>query len=210
VNSLHPNQSKILDSLLDNPEGLGLDELSKCLGISKSATKEHLLKIDSMGLIRFIDSKGGIGRPKRKYLLTEEGHEVFPKQYSWLSSTILEFLVEDLGQKKMGKTMEKLAVKVYSSMKSRFENKKNFPELLGELTKVLNELGYKIRLKQSDLRKGAIIEASNCVYHSVAKNHPELCQFDISFIENATNTNVTMESCIAKGASTCRFCLKKK
>ncbi len=210
MSKLHKNQEKILDLLLEYPEGLGLSELSEKMNISKSAVKEHILKIDALGFIRFIDSTGGIGRPKRKYLLTDEGHDVLPKQYSWLSSTILEYLLEDMGEKETAKIMKGLASKVYKSMEARFTTKPSFLEKLTELSNTLNELGYRARVKQSDLRKGAIIEATNCVYHSVAKDHPELCQFDILFIEKSTNTNVVMESCIAKGGATCRFCLTKK
>jgi len=93
-------------------------------------------------------------------------------------------------------------------MKERFEGKPR-AEMLAEVSKALNELGYRSYLKQSDVRKGAVIEANNCVYHSVAKAHPELCQFDIQFLESATGLNVKMESCIARGGSVCRFCLTK-
>lgn len=210
MSQLHKNQEKILDLLLEYPEGLSLGDLSSKMNISKSAVKEHLLKVDALGFIKFIDATGGIGRPKRKYLLTDEGHEALPKQYSWLSSTILEYLLEDMGERETAKMMKGLALKVYKSMEPRFKQKTSFLERLTELSKALNELGYRARIKQSDLRKGAIIEATNCVYHSVAKDHPELCKFDISFIEKSTNTNVTMVSCIAKGGATCKFCLTKK
>jgi predicted ArsR family transcriptional regulator len=74
----------------------------------------------------------------------------------------------------------------------------------------MNELGYRASLKQSDLRKGAVVEATNCVYHVVAKRHPELCQFDVKFMENATGMKVKLESCIAKGGAVCRFCINKR
>lgn len=115
-----------------------------------------------------------------------------------------------MGEKETANMVKGLATKVYKSMETRFTQKSSFLARLTELSKVLNELGYRARIKQSDLRKGAIIEATNCVYHSVAKDHPELCKFDISFIEKSTNTNVVLESCIAKGGATCRFCLTKK
>jgi predicted ArsR family transcriptional regulator len=82
--------------------------------------------------------------------------------------------------------------------------------VLEEITRALNELGYRASLKQSDVRKGAIIEATNCVYHSVAKRHPALCQFDVQFLQNASGLKVKLETCIARGGSVCRFCLRDK
>lgn len=208
METLHLNQKKILEYLLKYNGGATLEELAEHLGVTKTAVKEHLIKVDRLGYITFEDTKGSVGRPRRKYMLSSEGHEAFPKQYSWLSNVLLELLAEDLGPKMVSKIMKDLGNKVATSMESRFKEK-NSVELLKEISKALNELGYRSFLKQSDLRKGAIIEANNCVYHSVAKDHPELCQFDIQFIEKASGMKVTLESCIAKGGNSCRFCIKK-
>lgn len=206
---LHENQRKILDYLLNHAEGATLDEISAHLEISKTAAKEHVLKVEALGYLTFADSKGTVGRPKRRYLLTPEGHEAFPRQYSWLSNVLLEHLAKDLGPRGVVRIMNDLAVGVARSMEARFRNAKDAPALLAEVTAALNELGYRAALKQSDLRKGGVIEATNCVYHSVAKRHPELCQFDVRFMKSATGLDVKLESCIARGASVCRFCLRK-
>ncbi len=206
---LHENQKKILEYLLDHRSGATLDELAAHLGVTKTAAKEHIIKIDGLGLLTYHDIKGAVGRPRRQYLLSDQGNEAFPRQYSWLSNTLLEFLTEDIGPQKTAKMMESLAEKVVESMKSRFQSPQS-SEKMAEITKALNELGYRAILKQSDLRKGAVIEATNCVYHAVAKNHPELCRFDIKFIEKASgDMNVKLESCIARGGSVCRFCIRK-
>ncbi|MFS4459256.1 helix-turn-helix transcriptional regulator [Bdellovibrio sp. HCB2-146] len=207
---LHANQKKILEYLLDHSSGATLDEIAKHLGITKTAAKEHVIKIENLGLLSYEDIKGGVGRPRRHYLLSSEGHEVFPRQYSWLSNVLLEFLAEDVGSASLSRMMESLAKRVSESMKARFEKRQSTADLLVEITKALNELGYRAQLKQSDLRKGAVIEATNCVYHSVAKAHPELCRFDTKFIESASGgMNVKLESCIARGGAVCRFCIRK-
>lgn len=210
MKGLHQNQQKILNYLLERPDGATLDELSSHLEITKTAVKDHIIKIENLGYLSFADSKGSVGRPRRRYLLSEEGHDAFPKQYSWLSNVLLELLAQDLGKEGVVQLMRNLADKVAKSMESKFMNARSSVELLNQVTVTLNELGYRATLKQSDLRKGAVIEATNCVYHSVAKEHPELCGFDVRFIENASGMSVKLESCIARGGSVCRFCLRKK
>ncbi len=206
---MHVNQKKIMEYLLDHRAGATLEELAEHLGVTKTAAKEHLIKIETLGLLSYHDQKGSVGRPRRFYTLSEKGNETFPRQYSWLSNIILELLSEEMGPLKTAKMMERLAVKVSESMKPRFENARSSAELMSEIAKALNELGYRAALKQSDLRKGAIIEATNCVYHTVAKDHPELCRFDTKFIEQATGgMNVRLESCIARGGASCRFCIR--
>jgi len=208
MQGLHENQKKILDFLLERSDGVTLEEIAEHLEVTKTAAKEHLLKLDHHGYIQFTDVKGNVGRPRRLYSLSPAGQEVFPRQYSWLSNVLLELLAQDFGPKVVSKIMRDLGKKVAASMRERFEGKPR-PEMLAEVSKALNELGYRSYLKQSDVRKGAVIEANNCVYHSVAKAHPELCQFDIQFLESSTGLKVKMESCIARGGSICRFCLTK-
>ncbi len=209
MRGLHENQNRILEYLLDHPDGATLEEIAEHLELSKTGAKEHLLKIEDLGYLHYSDSKGSVGRPRRRYLLSPAGMEVFPRQYSWLSNALLELLAEDLGEEKVARIMRDLADKVADSMEPRFRQARKAPELLAELVAVLNELGYRAALKQSDLRKGAVLEATNCVYHSVAKLHPELCKFDVQFIARASKMDVKLESCIARGGSVCRFCLQK-
>lgn len=211
MHGLHKNQEEILNYLLEHKGGATLDELASHLKITKTAVKAHLIKIEHLGYLTYSDSKGGVGRPRRRYLLSQDGMDAFPKQYSWLSSVLLEHLAESTGPESVAKIMDAMAGKIAKSMEPKFQNAKNSPELFKLVSETLNELGYRSSLRQSDLRKGAIIEATNCVYHSVAQKHPALCRFDIKFIENVTGgMNVKLESCIARGGSVCRFCIKKK
>jgi DeoR family suf operon transcriptional repressor len=210
MRDMHANQRKILDFLLEHKTGATLEELAHHLGITNTATKEHILKVEALGYLSYVDTKGAIGRPRRRYILSEEIHDAFPKQYSWLSTVLLELLAQNLGKDGVTHLMTELADKVAGSMARQFENASSSSDLLARMAGALNELGYRMSVKQSDLRKGAVLEATNCVYHNVAKQHPELCRFDIRFIENVSKMDVKLESCIARGGSVCRFCLKEK
>lgn len=208
---LHKNQQKILEFLLSRPEGAVLETIAEHLQVTKTAAKEHVIKVEGMGYIEYHDQSGLVGRPRRFYKLSAAGHESFPRQYSWLSNVLLKFLATDMGPKRISAMMESIAIEVADGMKDRFSSKKNNVELFSEISKAMNELGYRASVKQSDLRKGAVLEATNCVYHSVAKAHPELCKFDLKFIEMASGgLEVKLEKCIARGGDTCRFCIRKK
>src|SRR6185437_1207069 len=169
MKSLSDRQKQILEQLLDHPEGTTLDELAGRLGITNTAIKEHIVKLESLGYIHYTDATGSVGRPRRRYHLSQEAHEAFPKQYSWLSNVLLELLSEEMGTQGVGQLMKTLAEKVADSTKEKFKDVKNSGELITKLAETLSDLGYRASVKQKDVRKGAIIEATNCVYHSVAK-----------------------------------------
>lgn len=199
----------ILNFLLAHKEGSTLEELVVHLGITKTAVREHLVKLEHNGYLNYQDSKGSVGRPRRRYLLSEQGHDAFPKQYSWLSNVLLELLAQDMGAEAVSRLMKSLATKVATSMESRLTQASSMAERLKLISGIMNELGYQTVLKQNHIRKGAVLEATNCVYHSVAKQHPELCTFDVQFLKNVSGLNVRLESCIARGGDVCRFCLNK-
>lgn len=211
MHGLHENQTKILDFLKEQSDGSTLDQIADYLKLSKTATKQHLLRIDGLGFIHFKDIKGEVGRPRRVYFLSEKGHESFPRQYSWLSDSLLKLLTKEQGASFVGNLMVKLAQEMTESMQHEFNKANSAKDRLDIINNIMNELGYKSVIKQRDFRKGAILEATNCVYHSVAKNNPELCKFDVEFIKQASNgMDVKLEKCISRGDATCRFCIRKK
>ncbi|WP_374001095.1 helix-turn-helix transcriptional regulator [Bdellovibrio bacteriovorus] len=209
MRTLHSNQQLILKYLLGYKDGATLDEISEHIGITKTAVKEHILKLENYGYLTFTDARGAVGRPRRRYQLTNDGHDVFPKQYSWLSNVLLELLAEDLERDGIAKLMKSLGEKVALSMGDKFKDLTP-KELIIKINEVMNDLGYQTAIKQSDIRKGVVLEATNCVYHAIAQKHPELCSFDVHFLKKASGMSVKLESCIARGGSVCRFCLTKE
>ncbi len=49
------------------------------------------------------------------------------------------------------------------------------------------------------------VEAFNCVFHGLAKQHPQVCKFDLAYMEAATGKRVHHMECIVRGGHVCRF-----
>lgn len=206
MNQLHARQQAILNHLLENPEGATVDDLLPVIGVTKTAAKEHVNQLQHMGYVAFRDVRSGVGRPKRIYVLSEQGAEAFPRQYSWLSSALLGQLALDLEPRQVSKIMRSIAKSVAGGLEPAL-SRLSEAERLVQIVKTMNELGYRARLTTDKKSDTAVIEAVNCVYHTVAKAHPKLCEFDIEFLTATSKKEVKMESCVARGGSSCRFCL---
>ena len=209
MKNLHENQRKILEHLLSHHEGASLDELAAHLGLTRTAVQQHVLRLLDLGYLAYSDTKGAVGRPRRRYLISDQGIDAFPKQYSWLANAILAQLAQDLGPVGAKAFMQNPAGAVAASLDSQVGPSDPPAQRLRKVTALMNELGYRAVLKPGGATSEAAIEAVNCVYHSVAKVHPELCQFDVSLIEQVSGMSVRLETCIAKGGSVCRFCVAK-
>lgn len=209
MKNLPDNQRKILEHLLGHHEGASLDELAAHLALTRTAVQQHVLRLLDFGYLTYADTKGAVGRPRRRYLISDEGIDTFPKKYSWLANAILAQLAADLGPGGARAFMKNLAGAVAASLESPVNPADPPAQRLRKVTALMNDLGYRAVLKPGEAPGEAAIEAVNCVYHSVAKGHPELCQFDVSLIEQASGMSVHLETCIAKGGAVCRFCVSK-
>lgn len=204
---LSDTQTKIMDTLLKSPEGKTADELVTRIGITKTAVREHLDRLSALGYLRFEDERGGVGRPRRRYLVSSEGAAAFPKQYSWLSNQMLSELSHTLSEAELDGFMKRLAERVYDENASSLRSPD--PEIrLRLLAKLMNDLGYRAKLRNAG-DAVATIEAFNCVYHDVAKTNPRLCEFDLQLIRLSTQGEVSLDSCLARGGGSCRFTCRR-
>lgn len=202
-------QQEIMDFLLaKGRDGADILELVQHLKITKTAVRGHLQSLEQLGFIQFKDSSTGVGRPRRLYLLTPTGAEAFPRQYSWLSNELLSLIAETSSSTEVVRLMQALAKKVAKNFEDSKDTKP--ADRLKSAVALLNNLGYRAQLKQTDVRKGAVVEAINCVYHSVAQRHPELCSFDVQLLRSTTQMDVKLETCIARGGQSCRFCFTRR
>ena len=49
------------------------------------------------------------------------------------------------------------------------------------------------------------VEAFNCVFHALARQHPQVCKFDLAYMEAATGRRIHHMECIVRGGHVCRF-----
>ena len=76
-------------------------------------------------------------------------------------------------------------------------------ETAAALADQLDALGYEARAVKRDGEMQ--VEAYNCVFHELAKAHPDICRFDLAFMEAATGRSVQHLECLVRGGHACRF-----
>jgi DeoR family transcriptional regulator, suf operon transcriptional repressor len=198
-----PRQQQLLQVLLENKSGLTVDELSKSLGITRTAVNQHLLVLESSGYL----AKGRLtktgGRPGHTYVLTQQGYDLFPKQYAWFSQLLLDFLQKQVGQDVVENYMTRLGVELSKSLRERIKGTTP-EERIVEVAAIMQELGYDAYAEQTENRLPAI-KAHNCVYHHLAKSNREVCQLDISLLSSLLNAEIKHTTCMATGDQCCQF-----
>jgi len=200
-------QRTVLNLLLENKEGLTIDQMAASLGITRTAVREHVGSLERDRLVApgaFALSTGG--RPGRRYALTARGLAMFPKHYDLMARMLLEALTQRLGSAEAERELRALGAKLATQLKSKVAGR-SLPERARAVAALMRELGYEASARESGETS---IEALNCVYHELAQADQTVCALDLALIEDLTDAQVEHRACMARGDNACVFCLRQK
>ena len=187
---------------------MSIGEIAQTLGISRTAVQQHFVVIENEEYIRKNTLNKTAGRPVTIYVITDKGINYFPKQYAWFSELVLSDLQEEIGSERFKIFMQKLGTKLAENLVAQFEGE-NLDKRMDELASIMTELGYQIETEDDGHSDGITIKAHNCVYHDLALNYNELCDFDLALMSTLLKQEVKQLTCMAKGDCACQFKIKK-
>lgn len=202
-------QHQILELLLENKDGLSIDELARQLDISRAAVQQHFVVLERDGLIKKKRLDKTAGRPVSVYELTDNGINYFPKQYAWFSEIILSNLLGEISAERFAAYMQKLGHQVAGQLQKRLKGK-DLEARVGELAQIMNELGFQVKTGKENETGKQTLQAYNCVYHDLAKKHQAICEFDLALMSALLDKNIKHATCMAKGDCACRFIVEEK
>ena len=203
------SRRQVLAHLLERKSGSTVDDMIASVGLSRTAVNQHLMVLEREGFVlRKDESRKTGGRPGRLYVLTEEGTNLFPKKYAWFSRLLIQTLREQMGEDQLSRYMFDLGVKMSADLIPRLVGK-NRVERVDEIVKVMNEAGFRATTITSERGdKIPRVQCTNCVYHDLSKDYPEVCRFDIGFLSGLMGADVEHQSCMQRGGNACRFRFK--
>ncbi len=206
VDVIGQRRQGILRLLLEHKDGLSVDELAARLGITRTAVREHLAGLERDRIVAQADSRPSTGgRPSRPYVLTERGHDLFPKHYALLARLLIEDLVER-GQDNVGEALDAMGRRLAARMKGEVKGG-TLAERGASVARLMSGLGYEAAFRAGD---EPTIEALNCVYHDLAAGNPTICALDLALVGGLAEAEVEHRSCMARGDNACTFCLKPR
>ena len=206
---LGSRQQALLKLLLKNKGGLTLDELSEYLKISRNAVRQHVSALENNGIVTEGVTRPSGGRPEQLYVLTDEGKEFFPRNYSWFAQLMVESIAQESGVAGLRERLGTIGEGVAQQLLSQNSVFKTREQKVEKLSEVMEELGYNTKSFAVD-SDALTIEADNCIFHNLAMKNPEICQFDLALLSTFTDSTVNHEECMAKGGNVCRFKFKAK
>lgn len=197
-----PTQQKLLRALLAAAQGLCVEDLCKALRVSHNAVRQHLSALMVAGLVSPGVARPSGGRPQARYVITAAGRELFPRNYGLIATKVLERLYADAGPAQVQSMLMQMGRELGLGAAVAADSA-DVSDAAVTLAAQLDALGYEA---QAVRRDGEMqVEAYNCVFHALAKAHPEVCRFDLAFMEAASGRPVQHLECLVRGGNACRF-----
>lgn len=202
LRQLGTTQQKLLRKLLLAPQGASVELLCEKLGVTHNAVRQHLTALIGAGLVERGNAQPTGGRPQSRYLLTSAGRELFPRNYGLIAAGILEHLYATAGKTDVQAMLADMGHSLGVAAAERI-NATTADEIANALAEQLDTLGYEaLAVRHGEEMQ---VEAYNCVFHALAKSHPDVCRFDLAFMEAATGRQIQHMECLVRGGHSCRF-----
>ena len=202
LSQLGDTQQRLLRQLLLSPGGCSVEQLCERLRITHNAVRQHLTVLGGRGYLERVQGRPTGGRPQSCYALTDAGRELFPRNYGAIAGLLLAQLQARLGDDATGAFLQELGSAV-AATQPPLQPEPTPDGLARALAQRLDSLGYEaVPARHGDEWQ---VEAFNCVFHALARENPQVCRFDLAFMEAATGRRVHHMECIVRGGHVCRF-----
>ncbi len=201
--TLEGTRGRILEELAVAPQTAR--DLAKKLGIQESAARGHLDRMEDRGLVTPSFRREGVGRPRKRYLLTAQGQDLFPKKYDLILDAVVDELLAREGEGFVSALFAESARRMAAAVTKEIPKGGTADEKARRLVAVLNDLGFRCTVEKTADGHLRIVR-TNCIFRHSALAHPYLlCDvFDKNLTEALLGeVGVDLEDSIGRGGMRC-------
>ncbi len=192
---------RVLKTLLIH-QRCSINEIAEAVQINPISVRHHINRLEAEGLVTSEEERHGVGRPRRLYFLTENGHEHFPSRYLRLILRLLRQLKETLPQPLVNKLFAEMAHELAADYADEL-GKLTMEERLELVKELLTKEGFEVDWeKQGDYYH---IRERNCPYYHLGQDHPEVCSVDQTLISTVLSMPAEKILCVLQGDTHCTF-----
>ena len=166
--------------LLDSPAGqimrllrrgpMTVEELAQALDLSGNAVRQQLAPLERDGLVGQGESRRGVSKPARTYVLTAAAELLFSRAYAPVLTQLLHLLDERLDPGVFDQLMRDVGRRL---MADRPRPTGDLRERAEAASALLNELGGQARVVKHN--GGLLIRGDGCPLSAATQRHPEAC-----------------------------------
>lgn len=201
--------SRIL-KVLKNEGALTATDIAGRLDITPVGARQHLNRLCTAGLVTFKDLRETVGRPKRLWSLSEQGHAHFDDRHGDLASELIAAIVATQGNDGLASILTARETQQLRRYGKIIGNSTDIGERVQRLTELRCIDGYMAECHEED---GAWLMVENhCPISQAAKACSEICGIELKLFQDVLSKDVTVARIqhILGGDRCCAYRIKMK
>ena len=175
------------------------------MGISRIGMHKHLEKLRERGMVDSIEVRKGVGRPRMQYQLTNQGKTLFPKSYSDIAMSALDFIERNIGQQGVENFLKERQEQLYIKYQERLKDL-GFERKVKELARIRDQEGYIAESRNRQKNDGHILLEYNCPIIQIAEKHWEACSVETELFEKLLDADIETTHRAGQGRPSLQIC----
>lgn len=177
-------------------------DLCAALGVTATAVRQRLVRLQRQGLIDRTAVRAGRGRPHHKYVVTDLGQRELGDNYAELALLLWDELqqIEEPAVRThvLGRMQDRMVQHYGGRLTGR-----TLPERMKQLRGVLHERGFLVEIDQrGDL---PVLRERHCPYHDLAARDGAICDLEQKVFEQMLGSPLVLTQCCRNGDDCCEF-----
>jgi predicted ArsR family transcriptional regulator len=197
----------------EGPQDAGA--LSRRLGISAMAVRQHLYDLEGEGLVTHEaearpPGNKSVGRPAKLWALTPAADRFFPDGHAEFTVGLINSMKQAFGSDGLDKILNLRAKEQVTAYKSRMDKQPSLPKKLKALAEIRTEEGYMAEVTKAN--DGYLLVENHCPVCSAASACTNLCKLELEVFQKSLGRghDVKRIDHILAGARRCAYLVTRK
>lgn len=190
---LSPAKERIL-FLIKLRGPLTTDQLAEATGVTPAGVRRHLADLEHQKLVTFVEQRGQVGRPARKWQLVDNDvvNAWFPDGHAALTVSLLTSAEETLGEAAVESMLAKRASSQLAAYGDRLDGDSELGDRVATLAELRTGEGYMAEWSEEGDGAYRLVE-NHCPVCAAATICPGLCRSELELFRRFFGPDVTVE-----------------
>ena len=179
-----------------------VQDLCEAAGVTATAVRIRLGRLQSLGLVDRQAVRTGRGRPYHTYQITDQGRRQLGDNYSELARLLwseLQTIDEiDVRQRVTGRIRDAMVRQYGANVRGTA-----LSDRFAQLGVALSDRGFSVEIGSDE--NLPILRENHCPYHDLAQHDSGICELEQQVFEQVLGVPLTLSSCCRDGQKCCEF-----
>jgi iron-sulfur cluster biosynthesis transcriptional regulator SufR len=172
-----PTQDRVL-FLLKTRAPLTAAALAEALGITPMGVRQHLAQLAADGLVSHVDERRSVGRPKRHWRLTDQGHARFPDSHAQVTVELLDGVRAVFGEEGLDRLIGAREEETLARYRRQLGTAKTLAARLRRLVRLRSAEGYMAECR-AEPGGGFLLIENHCPICAAARACQGFCRSEL-------------------------------